>query len=93
MKVRFLRAAKTLARLFIVVIAINFKVSLASSNEISLGITEAPVTIIEHGSLTCDYCISFHQKVLPEIKSHYIDKGKVRFIYRHFPTGDAAQLT
>jgi len=60
--------------------------------DIVLGDVQAPVTLIEYGSLTCDYCIRFHREVLPQVKSRYIDPGKVRFIYRHFPTGRAAML-
>lgn len=64
--------------------------SMAASNETALGRAQAPVTIIEYGSLTCDYCINFHKAVLPHIQSRYIDAGKVRFIYRDFPTSEAA---
>lgn len=55
-----------------------------------LGSNKAPVTIIEYGSLTCDYCVKFHREVLPLIKLRHIEKGSVRFIYRHFPTSAAA---
>ena len=65
-------------------------VSVVASDEIVLGEEQAPVTLIEYGSMTCDYCIHFHRKVLPQVKSQYIDTGKVRFIYRHFPTSEAA---
>ena len=57
-----------------------------------LGSDRAPVTIIEYGSLTCDYCVRFHREVLPRIQSRYIQTGQVRFIYRDFPTGEAATL-
>nr|BAJ06981.1 disulfide isomerase [uncultured bacterium] len=65
-------------------------VSFASSEEVSLGSIQAPVTIIEYGSLTCGKCLSFHKYVYPELKKQYIDTGTVRFIFRHFPTGEAA---
>jgi len=77
-------------RLVIIVAVSNMMVSLASSKEISLGDAQAPVTFIEYGSLTCDYCISFHRNVLPRVKKHYIDTGSVRFVFRHFPTSDVA---
>jgi len=70
--------------------ASNLMISFASSEEITLGSEQAPVTLIEYGSLTCDNCIRFHRNVFPRIKKHYIDSGTVRFIYRHFPTSDAA---
>ena len=50
--------------------------------EMSLGTDDAPVTLIEYASLTCPHCANFHQNVLPQLKSDYIDTGKVRLIYR-----------
>ena len=58
--------------------------------EVAIGDTGAPVTIIEYASLSCDYCVKFHREVLPLIKSKYISKGNVRFIYRHYPTSKAS---
>ena len=85
-----MKTYKNLMRLVIFVVASNLMVSFASSEEISLGSKQAPVTIIEYGSLTCDNCLSFHKYVYPQFKKHYIDTGTVRFIFRHFPTGGAA---
>lgn len=82
--------SKIWMRLIIIFVASNLMASLASSEEISLGNTQAPVTLIEYGSLTCGKCLRFHKYVFPQIKQHYIDAGTVRFIYRHFPTGGAA---
>jgi protein-disulfide isomerase len=81
---------KAWIRLFIIIAASNLMVSFASSEEVSLGSNQAPVTIIEYGSLTCGKCLSFHRYVYPELKKQYIDTGTVRFIFRHFPTGEAA---
>ena len=50
--------------------------------EMSLGADDAPVTLIEYASLTCPHCANFHKTVLPQLKSDYIDTGKVRLIYR-----------
>ncbi|HHI70574.1 MAG TPA: DsbA family protein [Rhodobacteraceae bacterium] len=50
--------------------------------EMALGNADAPVTVIEYGSLTCPHCARFHKEVLPKIKENYIDTGKVRFIFR-----------
>ena len=62
----------------------------AFSNEIASGQEDSPVTIIEYGSLTCDHCIGFHQKILPKLKEKYIKSGKVKFIFRHYPTSKVA---
>ena len=77
-------------RLVVIFAFSNLMASFASSEEISLGNTKAPVTLIEYGSLTCGNCIKFHRFVLPRIKNRYIDSGTVRFIYRHFPTSESA---
>ena len=50
--------------------------------EMSMGAADAPVTLIEYASLTCPHCATFHTTVLPEIKSAYVDTGKVRVISR-----------
>lgn len=78
-------------RNIILVTVTNMMISFAYGEELSLGSTQAPVTLVEYGSLTCDYCISFHRNVLPRVKKHYINAGKVRFIYRHFPTSETAK--
>ena len=82
--------SKIWMRLIFILSASILMVSLASSKEISLGNTQAPVTLIEYGSLTCGKCLYFHKHVFPRIKKHYIDTGIVRFIYRHFPTSGSA---
>lgn len=50
-----------------------------------LGDRDAPITIIEYSSLTCPHCANFHKDTLPEIKANWIDTGKARIVYRHFP--------
>ena len=55
-----------------------------------LGRLDAPVTFIEYASATCPHCAEFHVKVLPLIKSEYIDTGKVKFIFREFPLDQLA---
>jgi len=50
-----------------------------------LGRADAPVVMVEYASATCPHCAEFHEKVLPLVKTEYIDTGKVRFIFREFP--------
>ena len=54
--------------------------------EIVLGKDDAPITIVEYADLTCPACANFHTTVLPKIKEKYIDTGKVRLLFREFPT-------
>ena len=58
-------------------------------SEMSLGAADAPVTVIEYASVTCPHCATFHETVFPEIKEKYVDTGKVRFVFREFPTAPA----
>lgn len=54
-----------------------------------LGSDKAMVTIIEYASVTCPHCATFHAEVYPKLKEKFIDTGKVRFIFREFPTAPA----
>lgn len=61
-----------------------------SPDDMVLGSADAPVTIIEYASTTCGHCAAFHEAVWPQLKTNYIDTGRVRFIFREFPTDPAA---
>ena len=50
-----------------------------------LGKADAPVTIIEFSDYECPFCARFYSQTLGQIKSEYIDTGKVKFVYRDFP--------
>jgi len=64
----------------------------SDSDDLVLGDADAPITMIEYSSLTCSHCASFHANTLPEIKKNYIDTGKVRLVFRHFPFDQPALL-
>ncbi len=53
--------------------------------EMALGAEDAPLTVIEYASMSCGHCALFHRQTFPELKKHYIDTGKIRFIFREFP--------
>ena len=63
--------------------------AVANGAEPFLGNANAPVTIIEYGSLTCGHCAHFSNTVFPKIKANYINTGKVKFIFRPLPTPPA----
>lgn len=50
--------------------------------EMVQGAEDAPVTLIEYASYTCPHCANFHQGAYKQLKSDFIDSGKVKFIYR-----------
>lgn len=62
-----------------------------------LGEATAPVTMFEYASLSCSHCAHFHNDILPKLKEKYIDTGKLRLVFRHFPLNEpalhAAQMT
>jgi protein-disulfide isomerase len=60
-------------------------VNAAELGELVLGDPNAPVTVIEYASLSCDHCGAFHRETLPKFKERYIDTGKVKLVFRDFP--------
>jgi len=52
----------------------------------AIGNPDAKATIVEYASVVCGACANWHTSVYPDLKKKYIDSGKVRFIFREFPT-------
>lgn len=50
-----------------------------------MGDPDAPVTIVEFASLTCPHCRQFHEQTLPKLKENWIEPGKAKLVYRHYP--------
>ena len=50
-----------------------------------LGKDNAPVVIVEFSDYQCPFCSRFYTETLSQIKTQYIDTGKVKFVYRDFP--------
>jgi protein-disulfide isomerase len=57
--------------------------------DIIFGDPNAPVTLIEYASWTCPACLDFHSRIMPTVKADYVDTGKVRLVFREFPTPPA----
>ena len=57
-----------------------------SAEDMAIGAENAPATLIEYASTTCSHCAAFHETVWEQLKANYIDTGKVRFVFREFPT-------
>lgn len=55
-----------------------------------VGDPNAPVKIQEFFSLTCGHCAAFHTGTYQELKTKYIDTGKVYFIHEEFPLNGPA---
>ncbi len=70
----------------------GLRVSSARAEDVTLyeddriiGQADAPITIVEYASLTCPHCAAFHANTYPEIKKQWIDTGKAKLVFRHFP--------
>ncbi|MGJ8545771.1 MAG: DsbA family protein [Sulfitobacter sp.] len=50
--------------------------------EMVTGNADAPVEVIEYASFTCPHCANFHEGAFKQLKSDFIDTGKIRFVYR-----------
>ncbi len=50
-----------------------------------LGSADAPVTIVEFSDIQCPFCKRFVDDAFVELKTKYIDTGKVKLAFRHYP--------
>jgi protein-disulfide isomerase len=50
----------------------------------TFGNPKASVTLIEYASPTCPVCANFMMNLYPKLKSDYIDKGRIFYVYRTF---------
>jgi protein-disulfide isomerase len=57
-----------------------------SATDFPQGSKDAKVVVVEYASVTCPHCANFHNNVMPVLKEKYITPGKVRFVFREFPT-------
>src|SRR2546425_12417859 len=51
----------------------------------TLGRADAPVTLVEFSDYQCPFCQRFFAATLSALKKHYVDTGKVRYVFRDFP--------
>jgi protein-disulfide isomerase len=60
----------------------NADVDISGIPDMITGNPDSKVEIIEYASFTCPHCATFHQTTFKQLKSEYIDTGKIRFVYR-----------
>ncbi|MEE9273283.1 MAG: DsbA family protein [Robiginitomaculum sp.] len=56
------------------------------SGDHALGDPRAPITVVEYASVTCPHCATWAKTVWPEFRTKYVDTGKVRYVFREYPT-------
>jgi protein-disulfide isomerase len=55
------------------------------SNQPFLGEESAPVSIVEFGDYKCPNCKNFAENVVPQVVKEFVDTGKAKFYYFHYP--------
>ena len=70
-------------------ILITFSVN-AENEILSIGNSNAKITVKVFSSLTCPHCASFHKNIFEELKKDYIDQNLVKFEHHSFPLDLAA---
>ncbi|WP_158085530.1 DsbA family protein [Henriciella aquimarina] len=61
----------------------------AATGDMYIGEEDAPVTLVEYASWTCPHCLQFKNDVIAKVKEEYVSTGKVKFVFREFPTAPA----
>jgi protein-disulfide isomerase len=51
----------------------------------SLGNTEAPLVLVEFTDFQCPFCIKFQSEVFAQLKTNYVDTGKLRVVSHNLP--------
>lgn len=59
-------------------------VKVSIDDDAILGDKNAPITMIEFSDYECPFCKRHFDQVYAEIKSNYIDTGKLKLVYRDF---------
>ena len=49
------------------------------------GNQDSPLVIVEFSDFQCPFCQRFYNEAYQEIKSQYIDTGKAKIVFRHYP--------
>ena len=70
-------------------ILLTFSVN-AENRILSIGDSDAKITVKVFSSLTCPHCASFHKNIFENLKKEYIDEGLIRFEHHSFPLDLAA---
>jgi len=50
-----------------------------------LGRADAPLTLIEFSDFQCPFCARHTRDTFEQIRKAYVDTGKLRYVFRHFP--------
>lgn len=65
------------------------KIETVLPTDMVMGKADAPVTLVEYASVTCPHCAAVNEKIITRLKEKFIDTGKVKLVFREFPTAPA----
>lgn len=51
-------------------------------DDMAIGNPDSGVTLIEYGSSMCSHCKEFEEAIFDQLKTNYIDTGKIHFVFR-----------
>ena len=60
-----------------------FDLSVAASP--AKGRSDAPLVIVEFSDFECPFCGRYSRDTFAQVERDYVDTGKVRYVFRHFP--------
>ena len=61
------------------------RVQVSTDGEPYLGSKNAKVVVVEFDDFQCPFCKRFKEQTEPQIKTEYIDAGKILFVHKDFP--------
>jgi len=56
-----------------------------TDRDVILGDADAPVSIVLYEDFQCPYCVQFFDETEKQIRTAYVETGKAKIVYRHFP--------
>jgi protein-disulfide isomerase len=65
----------------------------ALPEDMTLGDSNAKVTVVEYASVGCPVCARWGVEIFPSFKAKYVDTGKVHFVYKEMLVGAGVEVT
>lgn len=51
--------------------------------------SKAKVAVVEYSDYQCGYCVRHSQETFPDIKTNYIDTGKIIYVFKEYPLSNS----
>jgi len=67
--------------------AAKVEVTFDPKKDYILGDPDAPITILEFSDFECPFCARYFKQTQRQIEKEYIDTGKAKIVFKHFPLG------